>query len=120
MNQKNVSSEIEEVTINFIGFNVLVLFIFTIWWYNVISAFSFGNYYLSGEKVMFEGVIYFIGSIGLSLLYTFYVLAHIDYNKIKKQSLYFKLIGLAWLPTVILLITICYNLATVDNRVYFE
>jgi hypothetical protein len=120
MNQKNVSSEIEEVSINFIGFNILVLFIFTIWWYNVISAFSFGNYYLSGEKVMFEVVIYFIGSIGLPLLYTFYVLAHIDYNKIKKQSLYFKLIGLAWLPTVILLITICYNLATVDNRVYLE
>ncbi|TCN61259.1 hypothetical protein D0809_21405 [Flavobacterium circumlabens] len=119
MKQKNVS-EIEEVSINFIGFNTMVLFIFIIWWYNVISATIFGNYSLSGEKQMFEIFIYTIGSFAIPLLYTFYILAHVQYSKIKKQSLYFKLIGLAWLPALILLITICYNLATVDNRVYFE
>ena len=120
MTQKNIVSDIEEVSPNFIGFNILVLFIFIIWWFNVISAVVFNNYYLSGEKQMFEIFIYTIGSFSLPLLYTFYILAHIDYNKIKKQSLYFKLIGFAWLPTIILLITLCYNLAMVDNRVYFE
>ena len=120
MNQNNISSEIEEVSINFIGFNIVVLFIFIIWWYNVISTFTFGNYYLSGERQMFEIVLYHIGSFVLPLLYTFYILAHIDYNKIKNKSLYFKLIGLAWLPTVILLVIFFYDQATVDNRVYFE
>lgn len=120
MSQKNISSEIEEVSVNFIGFNAILLFFFIIWWYNVISAFYFGNYYLSGEKQMFEIFLYTVGSFVLPLLYTFYILAHIDYNKIKNQSLYFKLIGLAWLPSLILLVIFFYNLATVDNRVYFE
>jgi hypothetical protein len=120
MEHKNNISEIEQVSVNLIGFNSILFFIFIIWWYNVISAFFFGNYYLSGEKQMFEIFIYIVGSFGLPLLYTFYILAHIDYNKIKKQSLYFKLIGLAWIPFLILLIYYFYNLATVDNRVYFE
>jgi hypothetical protein len=120
MTQKNIVSYTEEVGPNFIGFNILVLFFFIIWWYNIISSFVFHNYYLSGEKQMFEIFIYAIGSLALPLLYTFYILAHIDYNKIKKQSLYFKLIGLVWFPTIILLIMFIYIQLTVDNRVYFE
>jgi hypothetical protein len=120
MTQKNIVSHIEEISPNFIGFNILLLFVFIIWWYNVISTIIFGNYSLSGEHQMFEMFIYSIGSFVLPLLYTFYILAHIDYNKIKKQSLYFKLIGLAWLPTIILLIMFIYIRLTVDNRVYFE
>lgn len=105
---------------NFIGFNSILLFIFIIWWSNVISTFGFGNYSLSGEKQIFEIFIYTVGSFVLPLLYTFYILGYIDYNKIKKQSLYFKLIGLAWLPTVILLILYIYIQSATDNRVYFE
>lgn len=120
MEQKNIISEIEEVRTTFIGFNIVVLFVFIIWWYNVITALVFGHYYLAGEKQMFEIFVYTIGSFGLPLLYTFYILAHISYNKIKNQSLYFKLIGLSWLPFLILLVCYCYNISTVDNKVYFE
>ncbi|OIV42392.1 hypothetical protein [Flavobacterium johnsoniae] len=120
MEQKNIISEIEQVNSNFIGFNIFLLFIFIIWWYNVLSAFLFNHFYLSGEKQMFEIFVYIAGSFTLPLLYTFYILAHIDYNKIKKQSLYFKLIGLSWLPFLILFIFYSYSIATVDNRVYFE
>ncbi|MRX69278.1 hypothetical protein SAMN06265349_10435 [Flavobacterium resistens] len=120
MLQKNTISKIEEVSPNFIGFNILILFVFVIWWYNVISTFIFGHYSLSGEKQMFEIFIYTVGSFVLPLLYTFYILGYIDYNKIKKQSLYFKLIGLAWLPAIILLINFIYIQSTIDNRVYFE
>jgi hypothetical protein len=120
MKQENAISETEEVTINFIGFNIITLFAFIIWWYNVISAFVFGHFYLSGEKQMFEIFIYNIGSFALPLFYTFYILAYIQYAKIKKQSLYFKLIGIVWLPSLVLFIIIGYNLMTIDNRVYFE
>lgn len=120
MKQNNAVSETEEIGKNFIRFNTVVLFVFIIWWYNVISTFVFGHFYLSGEKQMFEIIIYNIGSFGLPLLYTFYILAHIQYSKIKKQSFYFKLIGIAWLPSLILLVIICYTAMTIDNRVYFE
>ncbi|MDQ1168010.1 hypothetical protein [Flavobacterium sp. SORGH_AS_0622] len=120
MEQENDNAKIEKMSSNFIGFNVVLLFLFLIWWYNVISTFAFGNYSLSGEKQMFEIFIYTAGSFVLPLLYTFYILAHIDYNKIKNQSSYFKLIGLAWLPTLILLINFIYLQLTIDNRVYFE
>lgn len=120
MEQNNTISETEEIGKKFIRFNTVVLFVFIIWWYNVISTFVFGRFYLSGEKQMFEIIIYNIGSFILPLLYTFYILAHIQYAKIKKQSLYFKLIGIAWLPSLILFLIIGYNLMTIDNRVYFE
>jgi hypothetical protein len=113
-------TDIEKVEPNFIGFNIFVLFVFIIWWYNVISAMVFHHYSLSGEKQIFEIFLYAAGSFGLPLLYTFYILAHIQYAKIKKQSLYFKLIGLTWLPTIIALIAFIYIQSTVDNRVYFE
>ncbi|TDW50282.1 hypothetical protein EV144_102721 [Flavobacterium sp. 270] len=120
MAQKNITSETDEIGINFIAFNIIILFVFIIWWFNVISAFGFGNYSLSGEKQMFEIFLYNVGSFVLPLLYTFYILAHIQYAKIKKQSLYFKLIGLAWLPTIIIIVIYIYFQLTIDNRVYFE
>jgi hypothetical protein len=120
MEQNNTVSATEEIGKNFIRFNTVVSFVFIIWWYNVISTFGFGHFYLSGEKQMFEIIIYNIGSFVLPFLYTFYILGHIQYAKIKKQSLYFKLIGIAWLPSLILLVIICYTAMTIDNRVYFE
>ncbi|MFB9078016.1 hypothetical protein ACFFLS_05020 [Flavobacterium procerum] len=120
MEQREVISQTEKTSVNFISFNMIVLFVFIIWWYNVISTFVFGNYSLSGEKQLFEIVVYNIGSFFLPLLYTIYILAHIQATKIKKQSLYFRLIGIAWLPSIILFLIIGYNLMTLDNQVYFE
>lgn len=120
MEQKDVISETDKISTNFIAFNIIVLFVFIIWWFNVISSLVFHNYSLSGEKQMFEIFLYNVGSFVLPLLYTFYILAHIQYTKIKKQSLYFKLIGLAWLPTLILFLIFIYFQLTIDNRVYFE
>jgi hypothetical protein len=120
MEQKNVISNSEEVSINFIGFNIIVLFVFIIWWFNVISSFGFGNYFLSGEKIMFEIFMYTVGSFVLPLLYTIYIMAHINYSKIKRKSFYFKLMGVSWLPTLIFFTLMIFNLAIKDNRVYFE
>ncbi|REG92248.1 hypothetical protein [Flavobacterium aquicola] len=121
--EKIIFENKEQINPNFIGLNVFLLLLFICWWYNVIGGLVFHQYFLSGEKQMAEISLYTVGSFVIPLLYTFYILGYIDFCKIKKQTLYFKLIGIAWFPSLILFAWIAYNLydiSTQDHRIYFE
>jgi hypothetical protein len=121
--ETNIISRNEGLKSNFIGFNIFLLFIFICWWFNVISALVFHNYSTSGERQIAEITLYTIGSFVLPLLYTFYILGYIDFRKIKNQSLYFKLIGIAWIPSLILFAFFAYGLydySIQDHNIYFK